>query len=122
VIAAVPASCSRSHFKVAIHDSQLALSVGVRAREKLWTTPRSKKNCAVERDVIWVPRSDAAAGKGGPSAPRRPSAASDLPQAVCTASEVASGPKYRPTILREHPSSTGARWKGPCRVGKVGRS
>ena len=37
----VSASYSRSHFKVAIQDSHVALSVGVRGREKLWAIPRS---------------------------------------------------------------------------------
>ena len=66
-MSAVFASYSRSHLSVAIHYSHVALSVGVLGREKLCTMPRSKKNCCVDFDVIWVPRSDAAIGSLGAS-------------------------------------------------------
>jgi hypothetical protein len=64
-MSAVKASFRRSHLIVAIHASQAASSLGVRAREKLCTMPRSKKNCWVDFDVICVQRSDAAAGSLG---------------------------------------------------------
>ena len=95
---------------VAIHASHAALSVGVRALLKLWTMPRSKKNCWVDFDVIWVPRSDAAIGRRGASSASRPFSASALSHAICTTVEVCSGPKYLPVILREQASSTGTRW------------
>src|SRR6266536_578375 len=101
---AVSASYSRSHLRVAIQDSHEALSVGVRGREKLWSIPRSKKKALVDRDVIWVPRSEWAAGIFGPSSARRPSFARALPQASWTVAEVASGENDRPTILREQAS------------------
>src|SRR6266542_6855638 len=98
VIDAVSASYSRSHLSVAIQLSAVALSVGVRALEKLWAMPSSAKNARVDRDVIWVPRSLAAAGSSGPEAASKPSAARGFPHASCTVAEVASGEKEWPTI------------------------
>src|SRR6266542_4174367 len=91
VIDAVSASYSRSHLSVAIQLSAVALSVGVRALEKLWAMPSSAKKARVDREVIWVPRSDAAAGSPGPSAASSPSDARALPHASWTLAEVASG-------------------------------
>jgi hypothetical protein len=86
--------------EVANLTADVALSVGVRGLEKLWAMPSSAKNARVERDVICVPRSDAAAGSSGPSAASRPSSARALPHASWMAAEVASGEKQWPTCQR----------------------
>jgi hypothetical protein len=79
--------------QIAIHDSQVALSVSVLGRENLCTMPWSKKNRCVDLDVICVPRSDAAIGRDGASSPSNSSLASALSHALRTAQLVCSGPK-----------------------------
>ncbi len=82
----------------------------VLAREKLCTMPRSKKNCCVDFDVIWVPRSDAAFGSRGAVLAEEPFLGERLVPCGVHRGRCLLGPEVATGDLGEQASSTGTQW------------